>query len=226
MRERIFQWLDHEFITLSAEGHTGKAEDQAKEAFGQLEDRLRARGLSLGNTVRTRLWGRDRESRDLGSKVRSSTLTGPARSVSSSYISPDHFESPAGLVAVDLLAMFPSQQGAEKRLVEYEPPIVPLRYLVCGSICFLSGVTSEKGDLADQVSTIVPAIESSLIHAGTSWDRVARIAAFLHTSQEVAHFKTLLNSRVKAPNAQLAFGPSDGYSTPGKLVEVEVTARA
>ena len=136
MRERIFQWLDHEFITLSAEGHTGKAEDQAKEAFGQLEDRLRARGLSLGNTVRTRLWGRDRESRDLGSKVRSSTLTGPARSVSSSYISPDHFESPSGLVAVDLLAMFPSQPGAEKRLVEYEPPIVPLRYLVCGSICF------------------------------------------------------------------------------------------
>src|SRR5947209_6274466 len=107
MRERVFQWLDREFISLSAEGHTGTAEEQAHDAFTCMEDRLRQRGLSLANTVRTRLWGRDRESRDLGSRVRSSTLTGPARSVSSSYISPDHFEAAPGLVALDLLAMFP-----------------------------------------------------------------------------------------------------------------------
>ena len=96
-------------------------------------------GFSLENTVRTRLWGRDRESRDLGSEQRVKILSGKARSASSSYIAPDHFDSSSN-VSIDLVAMRPVGPEADKILKEYDPPVVPLRYLVYDSIVFLSGV--------------------------------------------------------------------------------------
>ena len=50
-------------------GGTGlTATDQTQDIFRRFDAELREMDLSLGNTVRTRLWGRDRESRDLGSR--------------------------------------------------------------------------------------------------------------------------------------------------------------
>src|SRR5213594_243366 len=96
MREKIFQWLGKEFISLSGEGKpTVSPADQARELFGRFDGELRALGLSLDNTVRTRLWGRDRESRDRGSPERANILSGKARSASSSFISPGYFDSDA-----------------------------------------------------------------------------------------------------------------------------------
>src|SRR5919106_2619882 len=140
MRKRIFTWLGKEFVELSGEAKpAANATTEAQELFARFDDELKSHGLSLDNTVRSRLWGRDRQSRDLGSVERVKILSGKARSASSSYIAPAHFDS-AARVALDLIAMRPSRGGMQKRLVEYDPPIVPLRYLVYDSIAFLSGV--------------------------------------------------------------------------------------
>jgi len=225
MRKKIFQWLGREFVELSCEGKTGPtATEETQLLFPRFEEELRETGLSLENTVRTRLWARDSESRSMASNVRFKVLSGKARSGSSSYIAPGHFDSEAR-VALDLLAMRPSQREREKILVEYDPPIVPLRYLTYDSNVFLSGVTVVLPTLADQLSDIVARITGSLANAGVSWEQVVKVSCFLHRTQKIETFKALFTKNVQAEIPQLEFALVDGYSSEGKLVEVEVTAK-
>jgi enamine deaminase RidA (YjgF/YER057c/UK114 family) len=226
MRKRIFSWLDRDFVELSGEAKPGtSAAIEAQELFKRFDDELKPQGLSLGDTVRSRLWGRDRESRDLGSDERVKILSGKARSASSSYIAPAHFDSDAK-VAVDLLAMKPSRQDMRKRIVEYDPPIVPIRFLVYDSVVVLSGVTTVLPTLEEQLDNILPRITGSLKDGGSSWERVARISFYLHRSQTIQNLNELFEKRVQAPVAQREYCFVDGYSSAGKLCEVEVTATA
>ena len=225
MQKKIFTRLGREFVALSAEARPGAtAAEEAREIFRRFDEELRGTGLSLDDTVRTRLWGRDRKSRDLASSERVKILSGPARSASSSYISPGHFESEAR-VAVDLIAMKPSKPGLEKYLKEYDPPFVPLRYLTYDSVVFLSGVTAVLPTLADQTADILPRISASLADAGSSWEKVVKVSFYLHRGQAVENLRELFKKTVKAEIPQLDYAFVDGYSAEGKLVEVEVTAR-
>jgi enamine deaminase RidA (YjgF/YER057c/UK114 family) len=224
MRKKVFQWLGREFVSLSAEGRTAtSAADEARGSFQRFNEELKDVGLSLDNTVRTRLWGRDRESRDQGSTERVKILSGKARSASSSFISPVHFDSDAR-VAIDLLAMRPSRSDLQKSLKEYDPPITPLRYLTYDSVVFLSGVTAVLPTLEDQMVDILPRIEGSLKDAGSSWDRAVKASFLLHRSQKFETLKGLFQNQVKANIAQMEYFHVDGYSSEGKLIEIEVTA--
>ena len=224
MQVLIDERLGRDFVTLAAEGRADLgAPEQTAELINGFDARLRSLGLSLENTVRTRLWARDRESRDLGSRERVRLLSGPARSVSSSYIAPEHFDG-GGRVALDLQAMRPSRSGEVKTLVEYDPPIVPLRYLVYDSFVVLSGVTSEIPTLDAQVAEILPRIAGSLADAGVGWDQAVMVSSYLHASQSLDELKALLGKVIPATTPK-QYGFSEGYSTPGKLVEIEVTAR-
>jgi enamine deaminase RidA (YjgF/YER057c/UK114 family) len=226
MRKRILSWLDRDFVELSAEAKPGtSAAIEAQELFNRFDQELKAQGMSLDNTVRSRLWGRDRESRDLGSDERVKILSGKARSASSSYIAPAHFDSDAK-VAVDLLAMKPSRQEMQKHIVEYDPPIVPIRFLVYDSVVVLSGVTTVLPTLEEQLDNILPRITGSLKDGGSSWERVARISFYLHRSQTIQNLNELFEKRVQAPVAQREYCFVDGYSSAGKLCEIEVTATA
>jgi enamine deaminase RidA (YjgF/YER057c/UK114 family) len=224
MRKRIFTWMGNEFIELSGEAKpAATAAIEAREIFGRFDQELRGHGLSLDNTVRSRLWGRDRQSRDLGSNERVKILSGKARSASSSYIAPGHFDSPAK-VAVDLIAMRPSQPAAAKRIVEYDPPIVPIRFLTYENVVVLSGVTTVLPTLEAQLDNILPRIHGSLTDGGSSWDKVARVSFYLHRSQTIENLKSLFARQVKADIPQKEYGFVDGYSSEGKFCEVEVTA--
>jgi hypothetical protein len=173
--------------------------------------------------VRSRLWGRDRQSRDLASSERVRVLSGDARSASSSYIAPAHFDS-AAKVALDLLAMRPANSESTKKVVEYDPPIVPIRYLVYESIVVLSGVTAVLPDLQIQIADIVPRITGSLTDAGSSWEAVRRVSFHLHRAESVERLKQLFASHVRVSIPELEYAFVDGYSSPGKLCEIEVTA--
>jgi hypothetical protein len=76
------------------------------------------------------------------------------------------------------------------------------------------------------LDNILPRISGSLNDAGSSWERVARVSFYLHQSQTIDNLKRLFNSRIKAPIAQREYCFVDGYSSIGKLCEVEVTATA
>jgi enamine deaminase RidA (YjgF/YER057c/UK114 family) len=224
MRKRIFSWFGKEFVELSGEAKpAANATSEAQEIFQRFDQELRSHGLSLDNTVRSRLWGRDRQSRDLGSDERVKILSNKARSASSSYIAPGHFDS-AAKVAVDLIAMRPSQAGAPKRIVEYDPPIVPIRFLTYENVVVLSGVTTVLPTLEAQLDNILPRIQGSLTDGGSSWDKVARVSFYLHRSQTLENLKTLFQRYVKAQIPQMEYCFVDGYSSEGKFCEVEVTA--
>jgi enamine deaminase RidA (YjgF/YER057c/UK114 family) len=224
MQKRIFTWLGKEFIELTGEAKpAADAAGEAGDLFQRFEEELKLHGLSLANTVRSRLWGRDRQSRDLGSSERVRALSGKARSASSSYIAPGHFNSSAK-IAIDLLAMRPSVSAAEKRVVEYEPAIAPIRFLVYDSVVVLSGVTTVLPTLAEQFDNIFPRITGSLADAGSSWDKVARVSFYVHRSQSLDNLKSLFARHVTAKIPQLEYSFVDGYSSEGKFCEVEVTA--
>ncbi len=226
MKKMIFPWLGREFVSLSCEGKVGAtATEETQGIFRRFNAELREMGLSLGNTVRTRLWGRGREDRYLGGIERVRILSGKARSASSSYIAPDHFDSDAR-VSVDLVAMRPLRSDIEKVLMEYDPLFIPLRYLTYDSIVFLSGVTGMLPTLSDQLADILPRIQGSLVDAGSSWDRVAKVSFFLHRTPKLATLRAVFEEMVEAEIPQTEYAFVDGYSSVGKLIEVEVTANA
>jgi enamine deaminase RidA (YjgF/YER057c/UK114 family) len=224
MRKELQTWLGKEFIWLTSEAKPGaNATDETRELFQGFENELRQLGLSMDHTVRTRLWGRDRESRDEANEERFKTLTGRARSVSSSYYSPSHFASEAR-VGLDLLALRPSRPATDKLLKEYDPPLIPLRYLVYDSVVFLSGVTAILPTLEEQLANILPRISGSLADAGTSWAKVVKVSCYLHRTQKLDTLKRIFHDTVKTEIPQMEFAFVDGYSNPGKLIEIETTA--
>jgi enamine deaminase RidA (YjgF/YER057c/UK114 family) len=230
MRTILYPFFSHEFITVSGESRSGLPPDEAaRDLFTRFNTELKAHGLSLDDTVRTRLWGRDRAARDGGSGERVKVLAGQARSASSSYISPRHFDSD-GAVAVDLWAM---RGAAQKTVKEYDPPIVPPRYIITGGLIFLSGVTWDTGTLTEQLDVILSRIGGSLQDAGASWTNVVKLSCFLHRSQAVQDLRAGLLKVLGAEHGKLLGGETpveikysfvDGYSTPGKLIEIETTA--
>jgi enamine deaminase RidA (YjgF/YER057c/UK114 family) len=223
MTKKIISWLGREFVELSAEAdRAGNPAEQARTIFARFERELKALGLSLDDTVRTRLWSRDRQSRDAGSGERTRILSGHARSASSSYIAPERFDSGAS-IALDLVALRPARPR-QKILKEYDPPIVPLRYLVYDSVVVLSGVTAVLPTLEDQMGNILARIGGSLADAGASWDKVARISFHLHRSQTIEALDTLFRKVVSTDIPQMEYTFVDGYSAEGKLIEIETTA--
>jgi enamine deaminase RidA (YjgF/YER057c/UK114 family) len=225
VQKRIFSWLDREFIDLSGEARSAASvEAETDSLFRSFEQELKTHGLSLENTVRTRLWGRDRKARNLGTAARSKILAGSSKASSSSYVSPDRFDS-TSRVALDLLAMRPSRADAERRPVEFQPPRNYLCYLRSDSVVFLSGYTSDAETLEDQVPKVINAVASGLMVAGTMWDRLVKISLFLHRSQKLETLKDLLKKGPGLPaNCQIEFGFVDGYAGDKSLLEVEATA--
>jgi len=79
MRMKLFHWLDKEFAALSCEGKpTTSAGEEMREVLERFDATLRGLNLSLENTVRTRLWARDKDSRRLASTERLKVLSGKA----------------------------------------------------------------------------------------------------------------------------------------------------
>jgi enamine deaminase RidA (YjgF/YER057c/UK114 family) len=74
------------------------------------------------------------------------------------------------------------------------------------------------------MDNILARIHTSLRDAGSCWDKVARISFYLHRSQEVEKLNRIFAKHVKAKVPQRDYSFVDGYSSAGKLCEIEVTA--
>ena len=224
MRKTIFPWLDREFILLSGEGRgSGSVEQQTEELFERFETELRASNLSLENTVRTRIFGADKEARELATYARAKILSGKRKAASSSYISVSHFNSNARM-ALDLFAMRPSRPGAEREPVDFEPPRAYIAQLRYDSVAFVSGFTSELDRLEAQVPAVLADIDEALKAASTSWKHVARLSVYVSRTQKLEVLKNLLRDANRLELSKTEFEFVDGFARDKGLLEAEPTA--
>jgi enamine deaminase RidA (YjgF/YER057c/UK114 family) len=227
MRKRVFNWQGQGFVYLGLEGTPGQPlEAQAKGLFDRAAAELKTLGLSIDkNVVRTRVFGRSREARNVVSEVRGKTFTGQARAATSSFISPAHFDSSAD-VALDLYAMSPPGDGAARAVTEHKPQQPFIRHLTWGPMAFLAGMTCEHyPTLKQQYEDILPRAGELLKETGCDWRNVVGISFFLHKEQDPDALLTGVAKTVPVSldNAEIEF--VEGYSRPGKLIEIEITAR-
>jgi enamine deaminase RidA (YjgF/YER057c/UK114 family) len=226
MRKRLFNWQGQRFVYLHIEGEAGlPPARQAQGLFARAGAELATLGLALErNTVRTRMFGRTVAARTIGSEARAAALTGNARAAGSSYISPAHFDS-AAEVGLDLFAMA-APAGAVRTVTEHAPVQSFIRHLAWGPLVFLAGMTCEQHPtLRRQYEDVLARARELLHESGCDWHDVVRVSFFLHKDEDPDALLAGVAACAPVPleHAEIEF--VEGYSRPGKLIEIEITAR-
>jgi enamine deaminase RidA (YjgF/YER057c/UK114 family) len=227
MRKRLFNWQGQHFVQLALEGEPGRPlKQQARDLFVRADAELKSLGLSLdANTVRTRIFGRTAQARTAGSDARGEALVGSARASGSSYITVAHFESAAD-VGLDLLAMAAPAGGAARQVTEHAPVQSFIRHLAWGPMVFLAGMTCERfPDLRQQYEDILPRARALLMEAGCDWHNVVRLSLFLHRDENADALLAGIAAIAPVPLEHAEIELVEGYSRPGKRLEIEITAR-
>ena len=224
MKTKVCSWLGREFVEIIGEGKAGAPPDNAAdELFRQFEAELKSHGLSLDNTARIRVWGRDKDARRLATAVRSRILTGMRRAASSSFISAEWFDSDA-TAGLELLAMRPMTPGAERQPVDFEPPRNYLCYLRYDSVLFYSGFTSDAPTLEEQAPDVIRTLANAFAISGASWSKVVKLSILLDRTQKLEVLRNLLaqGPKVDVPEVEVSF--VDGFAGEKYLLEIEATA--
>jgi len=224
MRVKGFPWLGQEFVSLSCEGNgEGTIEGETRGLFARFAERLSQLGLSLDNTVRTRLWAQDMDCWRAGTNERARILSGKARSVSSSHIRPDRL-GPKSRISVDVLAMFPPAAGESKMLREYEPRTNVLRSMAWGGVLFCSGQSDMTQATFDkQFPIIIARLSETLREGGSSWGEVVRASFFLHHEESLDRLRRGFRQAISAQIPTLDYTLID--TRQGKRLEIELTAK-
>jgi len=226
MKTKVCSWLGREFVEIVGEGKTGMPPDGAlTDLFRQFEAELSAYKLSLDNTARIRVWGRDKEARALATAARSKILTGKRRAASSSFISQEWFDS-NGATGLEVLALRPLGQDPERNPIDFEPARNYLCYLDFDGWLFFSGFTSEAPSLEEQTAEVLSTIDGALRRARTDWSRVMKLSALIQRGHDFETVRRgLANAgRLNVPDVEFSF--VDGFAGEKYLLEIEATARS
>ena len=224
MKTKVFSWLGREFVEIVGEGKAGAPPDSAaNDLFRQFEAELKLHGLSLDNTARIRVWGRDKDARTLATAARSKILTGKRKVASSSFISREWFDSEA-TAGLELLALRPLDSAAERNPVEFEPARNYLCYLDYENWLFFSGFTSEAPTLERQTEEVLVTIGSALTGARTDWGKVVKLSALVQRGHDLETVRRGLEKagRLSIPELELSF--VDGFAGEKYMLEIEATA--
>jgi enamine deaminase RidA (YjgF/YER057c/UK114 family) len=226
MRQKTINFAGQRFIYLGLEAEGGGTlERQSQALFEQAAAALASQGLALDRHVaRSRVFGRTREARDVVSGVRGKVFTGEARAATSSYISPAYFSSAAD-VGIDLFAMAAPATGGRK--VSEHTPVQPfIRHLTWGPMVFLAGMTCETlPTLSEQYTDVLTRAGALLAETGCTWANVVHVAFFLHRSESPKALLDGVAATRTVPLDNCEVEQVDGYSRPGKLIEIEITAK-
>ncbi len=192
-----------------------------------IDAELRAHGLvGVADIVRTRIFAASRPARDAGSKVRTARLlNGPGVSASSSFIEPGAFPGGDG-VRFDGMAL--AGAARDKVAARYEDGVPLCRWVATGDLVFNTGITSTLPTYEEQLADIGPRIAATVAHAVQTLGRPVTpfaITAHVDRTQEPGT-GAWLAERLGFPGLPVTIGRCDGFTTPGKLIEVELDAVA
>src|ERR1700692_897929 len=158
MRKRIYSWQGQRLVYSGLEGEPGQSlEKQSQGLFDRAGPELASLGLALEkNVVRTRVYGRTREARNIAGAARTRPVSGEARAPTSSFTSPGHLDWYSD-VALELWAMAAPTEGVPRKVTEMEPVAVFIRHLVWGPLVFHAGMTNDElPTLKEQCAEILP----------------------------------------------------------------------
>lgn len=224
METKIFTWLGREFVEISGEAQAGASVESATAAlFEKFADSLSRLGLSLDNTARIRVYGRDRQARTDATLARSKILSGQRRAASSSFISQQWFDS-AGSAGLELLALRPSNATARRKPVDFEPARNYLCYLEYDGLLFFSGFTSEAATLTQQIQDVLGTLDNAFARAQTDWSKVKKLSLLLQRGSSVEEARQVLAAANRLSVPEIEFTFVDGFAGEKYLVEIEATA--
>ena len=224
METKIFSWLGREFVEMSGEAKAaGPVESATAELFQKFADTLSPLGLSLDNSVRIRVFGRDKQARTAATAARSMILNGSRRAASSSFISLEWFDS-NGAAGLELLVTRPLHSAAVRKPVDFAPPRNYLCYLEFDSLLFFSGFTSEAATLEQQVSEVLTTLDGAFARAKTDWSKVVKLSLLLQRGANMDSVKRILAQANRLSVPEIEFSFVDGFAGEKYLVEIEATA--
>src|SRR5262249_52178092 len=128
--------------------------------------------------------------------------------------------------ALVLSAVPPPETAPPRHVVEHQPQQTFIRYLTWGPMVFLAGMTCEQHPtLKQQYEDILPRAGKLLAEAGCDWRQVVGVSFFLLKDHDPDALLTGVAETVPVAldNAEVEF--VEGFSRPGKLVEIEITAK-
>ena len=224
MKTKLLNWLGREFVEIVGEGKAGVPSDRAAtELFQQFDTELRGFGLSLDDTARIRVWGRDRDARTLATAVRSQVLTGTRRAASSSFISREWFDGTA-TAGIELLALRPRAQQTKRMPVDFEPARNYLCYLDYDGMLFFSGYTSEAAALEQQAIEVLGTIDKALVRAGTDRRQIVKLSVLLQRGHDLETVRRAVEKSAVSKSCEIEFAFVDGFAGEKYLLEIEATA--
>lgn len=224
METKILSWLGREFVEISGAAPTGASVESATAAlFGRFADALLPLGMSLDNTARIRVYGRDRRARTDATLARSKILSGGRRAASSSFISQQWFDSP-GSVGLELLMLRPLAATAQRKPVDFEPARNYLCYLEYDGLLFFSGFTSEAASLTQQVKDVLGTLDNALARAKTEWSNVKKLSVLLQVGANLEEVRRVIAAANRLGVPEIDFAFVDGFAGEKYLVEIEATA--
>ncbi|MBM4260723.1 MAG: hypothetical protein FJ143_12695 [Deltaproteobacteria bacterium] len=224
METKIFTWLGREFVEIVGEAGLGGSTEQATaELFAKFDKSLQGLGLSLDNTVRIRVFGRDRQARTDATLARSKVLSRQRRAASSSFISQPWFDS-AGSGGLELLALRPLNASSGRNPIDFALARNYLCYLEYDSVLFFSGFTSEAATLERQVKDVLGTLDDAFARAKTDWSKVAKLSMLVQRGHSIDTVKAVLAGAGPLSVPALEFTFVDGFAGEKYLIEIEATA--
>lgn len=224
METKLFTWRGREFVEITGEAKAGASVESATaELFERFDGALKSHDLSLDNTARIRVFGRDRQARMDATLARSKILRGSRRAASSSFISQEWFDSP-GSGGLELLALRPLTATAQRKPVDFEPPRNYLCYLEYDGLLFFSGFTSEAATLAQQIRDVLGTLDNAFAQAQTDWSKVKKLSLLLQRGSSVEEARQVLAAANRPSVPEIEFTFVDGFAGERYLVEIEATA--
>ena len=204
-------------------GQVDSSEDARVDALlDAIDGELRAHGLAgLADVVRTRIFAASRPARDAGSRIRTARLLdGPGVSASSSFVEPGRFPGGDG-VAFEGMAIAGAGDGT-KVVERYENGGPLCRYVITRDLVFNTGITSILPTYEEQLAEIGPRVLATIAHAEARLGRrVIPTVITAHVDRgQAPGTGSWLAERLGLPGVPVVIGRCDGFTTPGKLIEI------
>jgi enamine deaminase RidA (YjgF/YER057c/UK114 family) len=225
MIERIWHFLGNRSLLQVIAGGTPGSDIQAQSttAISRAFSEIEKAGFKTDHIVRSRIWGRDAATRRIASDVRRLECTGLKRGATASFFDAERLGDGVDML-IDIFALSVKTNDARKVSQEYATPVAAPLFIGLEGMVFLSGNTDTSPKLEDQLVKIRDKIKIALQSSSAQWRQVSLVSAFLSKTMNTLEAQRAIAATFPELSCPVTITSVDGFSSPGKLIEIEVTA--